>query len=158
MTHPALDAERYVPGLITWLANKLSAGASQLYRKRFGLGVIDWRVLATIGSEGGATGARICQVVGLDKAAVSRSFALMEARGLIVVPKPGGRARAAELTEAGWEVHDRILALALARQARLLETLSDAERDLLVGLLHRLLQQVPYVNAFDPDRDMAQEE
>jgi len=144
--------------LVTWLANKLSAGASQLYRKRFDLGVIDWRVLATIGSEGGATGARICQVVGLDKAAVSRSFAVLEARGLIVVPKPGGRARAAELTQAGRAIHDAILALALARQSRLLEPFTDAERDLLVGLLHRLLQQVPYVNAFDPDRDMGQGE
>ncbi len=157
MNAATLDAERYVPGLVTWLANKLSAGASQLYRKRFDLGVIDWRVLATIGSEGGATGARICQVVGLDKAAVSRSFAVLEARGLIEVPNPGGRARTAELTQAGRAIHDQILVLALARQERLLETLTEEERDQVVRLLHRLLQQVGYVNAFDPERDVAKE-
>jgi DNA-binding MarR family transcriptional regulator len=148
-----LDAPSYVPGLITWLANKLSAGASQLYRKQFDLGVIDWRVLATIasetvGNEAGATGARICQVVGLDKAAVSRSFGVLTRRGLIRLGKTAGRARLAELTPAGRAVHDAILQLALARQARLLEGFSDEERRLMVTYLHRLLDQVAYVNAF----------
>jgi DNA-binding MarR family transcriptional regulator len=95
-----------------------------------------------------ATGARICQVVGLDKAAVSRSFGVLTRRGLIRLGKTAGRARLAELTPAGRAVHDAILQLALARQARLLEGFSDEERRLMVTYLHRLLDQVAYVNAF----------
>ena len=45
---PTLDLDRYVPGLLVWVSNKLSASASQLYRRLFDLGVTDWRVLAYI--------------------------------------------------------------------------------------------------------------
>ena len=38
-----LDLERYVPALITFIANKLTHGSSSLYRKHFGVGVIEWR-------------------------------------------------------------------------------------------------------------------
>ncbi len=145
-----IEYDTYVPGLITWLANKLSSGASQLYRTQFGLGVIDWRVICTIASEGSISAARICQIVGLDKAAVSRSFALLEERALLEVHEVAGRTRHARLTQSGWEVHDAILALAMARQERLLKGFSEEERATLVKLLHRLLAQVPYVNAFDP--------
>ena len=30
-THPHLDLDRYVPAFLTWIANKLSRGASQHY-------------------------------------------------------------------------------------------------------------------------------
>lgn len=142
-----LDLEAYVPGLVTWLANKLSAGASKLYRERFGLGIIDWRVLSSIAAEDGCTAVRICQVVGLDKAAVSRSFAQLGERGLIRLDPVRARARPARLTPAGRKVHDAILDLALERQARLLDSLSQAEVAELVRLLHVLLGKVPDANS-----------
>jgi DNA-binding MarR family transcriptional regulator len=138
-----LDLDNYVPGLVTWLANKLSAGASKLYRERHGLGVIDWRVMSTLAAVEGSNAARICQVVGLDKGAVSRSLALLSARGLVEV---NGRAKPLRLTEAGRAVHDAILDLALAREARLLAGLSAAETAELVRMLHILLGKVPETN------------
>ncbi len=148
-----LDLDNYVPGLVTWLANKLSAGASKLYRERHGLGVIDWRVMSTIVAEEGCTAAQICQLVGLDKGAVSRSLALLTARGLV---ETCGRAKPPRLTEAGRKVHDSILDLALAREARLLAGLSAAEIAELVRILHILLGKVPDTNAaMDPFVDMS---
>ena len=41
-----LDLDRYVPGLLLWLSNKMSSSASSLYRARFDLDVADWRVLS----------------------------------------------------------------------------------------------------------------
>ena len=140
----SLDLDNYVPGLVTWLANKLSAGSSKLYRERHGLGVIDWRVLSTVAAENGCTAARVCQLIGLDKGAVSRSFALLSARGLVVM---GGRAKPAQLTPAGRNVHDALLDLALAREAKLLSALTPAETAELIRLLHILLGKVPDTNA-----------
>jgi DNA-binding MarR family transcriptional regulator len=140
----SLDLDNYVPGLVTWLANKLSAGSSKLYRERHGLGVIDWRVLSTVAAESGCTAARVCQLIGLDKGAVSRSFALLSARGLVVM---GPRAKPAHLTPAGRKVHDALLDLALAREAKLLSALSPAETAELIRLLHILLGKVPDTNA-----------
>jgi DNA-binding MarR family transcriptional regulator len=140
-----LDLDNYVPGLVTWLSNRLSAGASKLYRERHGLGVIDWRVMASIGAEEGCTAVRICQVVGLDKGAVSRSLALLTARGLV---EASGRAKPLRMTASGRVVHDAILDLALAREEKLLAGLSAAEIAELVRILHILLGKVPETNAF----------
>ena len=135
----------YVPGLVSWLANKLSAGASRLYRERHGLGVIDWRVLAAIAGEDGFTAAQICRIVGIDKAAVSRSIALLGARGLLEVLGQG-RARPARITAAGRAIHDSILDLALEQQACLLGDLSPTEIAELVRMLHILIGRLPSVN------------
>ena len=38
---PVVDLERYVPAFLTWIANKLSRGASQHYLAVFDVGIED---------------------------------------------------------------------------------------------------------------------
>ena len=141
--------DRYVPAFLTFLANKLSSGASSLYRERFGIGVVDWRIMALLAIEPWITAARICSVIGLDKASASRSVQLLEAKGLVQVRPGMGRGKPQELalTEAGDALHDRILAVALERERRLLACLSQEEVETLIDLLARLHQNLPAVNA-----------
>ncbi len=140
---PVLDLDRYVPGLLTWLANKLSRGASAVYRRHFDVGINDWRVIAQLAVEPRISAARICLVVGLDKAVVSRSLAGLEARGLVA----GGDAkrRRVVLTPAGRALHDRLILVALERERRLLACLTAAERETLIDLLGRLHERLPAV-------------
>ncbi len=135
-----LDLERYSPALLQFLANKLSRGASTLYRREFGVGIIDWRIMALLAIEPGIPAARICKVIGLDKGPVSRSIAFLTGRGLAAAIADGGdaRRRILALTSAGQVLHDRILVVALERERRLLSCLAAAEVDLLLGLLNRL--------------------
>lgn len=135
-----LDLDRYVPFFFTAISNKLSRGASRIYRKRFGVGVIDWRVLSQLAIEPGITGNRICQVIGLDKAAVSRSLRLLERKGLVsaAADPRDTRRRSISLTPAGYELHDRIIVVALERERRLLEVLTATETETLRSLLRRL--------------------
>ena len=37
---PVVDLERYIPALLTWIANKLSRGASQHYLAVFDVGIV----------------------------------------------------------------------------------------------------------------------
>ncbi len=137
---PVLDLERYAPALLTFLANKLSRGASALYRREFGVGIIDWRIMALLAIEPRIPASRICKVIGLDKGPVSRSLAFLSERGLAVIKADGGdaRRRIIALTRAGRALHDRILQVALERERRLLSCLDPAEVDVLLGLLNRL--------------------
>ena len=48
---PLLDLDRYVPALITFIANKLSRSATVLYQKRFAVNVTEWRILALLAIE-----------------------------------------------------------------------------------------------------------
>lgn len=149
---PQLNLARYVPGLLTFLANKLATGASQCYRKHFGIGVVEWRMLSMLAVESDITANRICQVVGLDKSAASRSLQTLEAAGHVqsqVDPKDARR-YTVRLTASGKALHDEVIKVALERERRLLGDLSPAEVDTLVNLLGRLHTQVTHVNEYDP--------
>ena len=142
-----LDMTRYVPALINHISNKLSRGASALYRERYGIGIIEWRILAQLASEPGTTARSICERTALDKSAVSRSFGVLQNRGLIAFPKNNGRREQfATLTAAGKRLHDRIMKVALEREQRFLAPLSNAERLVLVELLNKLYANVDAVN------------
>ncbi|NIE72920.1 winged helix-turn-helix transcriptional regulator [Pantoea sp. Ap-967] len=147
-----LDLNRYVPGLLTFLANKLATGASYCYRKRFGIGVVEWRMLSMLAVEDHITANRISQVIGLDKSAISRSLQALETGGYVSsqVDKSDARRYAVSLTTAGKQLHEKVLKVALERERRLLSDLSPAEIDLLINLLGRLHSKVSYTNDYDP--------
>jgi len=136
----ALDLDRYVPALITFIANKLSRSATVLYQKRFAVNVTEWRILALLAIEPEISAARICHVIGFDKGPVSRTLAAMEERGLVAIKadRADGRTYSISLTAKGAATHDKVIAVALERVRRLLSCLSKAERETLIVLLRRV--------------------
>ena len=135
-----LDLDRYVPALITFLANKLSRTANQLYQKRFSVNVTEWRILSLLAIEDRIPASRICHVIGFDKGPVSRTLAMMESRGLIVIKTDprDRRSHAISLTAKGRTTHDRVIEVAMERERRLLNCLTTQERDLLTSLLRKI--------------------
>lgn len=146
--HQVLDLERYVPALLVFLANKLTSSASAIFRRRFGIGTTEWRVMAMVAVDPGIAASGICRVIGFDKAAVSRALAVLQKKGLVQSRshESDGRSSAYALTAKGWRLHDRILKISLAREQRLLGDLSAAERETLIGLLNRLHRRLPDLN------------
>ena len=147
-----LDLERYTPALLTFIANKLSAGASQLYREQFDVGIVEWRVLSMLAVESNIPAQRICQVVGLDKSAVSKSVQFLQNGGYVQSQVDPGDARryTLSLTTAGHALHDRVFDVAQERERRLLETLSAEEIESLLSMLNRIHKQIDHVNAYRP--------
>lgn len=135
----ALDMRVFLPSAIMLLAQKIAASASASYRPRFGVGLTDWRVLAAFGAEPWISPARIADLSGLDKAAVSRALGGLRSAGL--VESDGGPARrggALALTPAGLALHDRIAAAAAERERQLLEGFNAEELALLRAFVARL--------------------
>ena len=147
-----LDLQNYSPFFITALSNSLAAGASRTYRRMFGIGVAEWRLMTMLANEPELTLQVVADATGVDKSAISRAENAL-ARGGHVASRPDPadpRRKLLQLTSAGRELHDRVLDVALAREARLLRDLDAGERRVLLDLLRRLLANVPAVNAFDP--------
>jgi len=142
-----IDLERYAPAYLTFVANKLGRGASRNYLRVFNVGVETWRCMVFLAIHGSITAQQVSQILGMDKAAVSRCFKGMLARKLITMglDKNDGRVRVATLTAAGRALHDDIREMALERERALLSVLSDAERDTLLRLLKRLHENLPAV-------------
>lgn len=142
---PVIDLDNYIPAYLAWVANKWSRSASHLYLRRFGIGIEAWRILVLLAVEGPITANRISQVIGMDKASVSRNFTQMHEKGLLRIdedPKDA-RQRFAQLSQAGFALHDRMLPLVMERERRLTSCLSEDERKLLIGLLRRLHANLP---------------
>ncbi|PJI95851.1 DNA-binding MarR family transcriptional regulator [Acidovorax sp. 69] len=142
-----VDLERYVPAYLTWIANKLSRGASQYYLDIFDVGIETWRCLVLLAIEGSISAQQVSKVMGMDKGSVSRCFKGMQERGLITteLDKTDGRLRIAVLTPAGRALHGQILGMALERERAFLSVLGANEVDMLIGLLQRLHENLPAV-------------
>jgi DNA-binding MarR family transcriptional regulator len=145
----ALDFDSYIPAYLSFLAGKLSSGASAVYRPRFGIGITDWRMMALLAAEPWVVASHICNSTGLDKAAVSRSVRSLQDLGLIEITpdRQDQRKQLIALTSKGMALHNRIVELAVAREQALLEGLSEAERKTLLQLLIHLQRRIRAVNA-----------
>ncbi|WP_447782021.1 MarR family winged helix-turn-helix transcriptional regulator [Pseudomonas plecoglossicida] len=152
MPDAPLNLERYVPALLTFLTNKLSSSASACYRKHFGIGIVEWRLLALLDVEQHISANRMVQVIGLDKSAVSRALQLLERSGHITIEVNAEDARryTVSMTASGKRLHDRVLVTALERERLLLSELSNEEVDTLITLLRKMGDQLDAVNAVEP--------
>ena len=142
-----VDLERYVPAFLTWIANKLSRGASQHYLNAFNVGIEVWRCLVLLAIEDSISAQQVSRIIGMDKASVSRCFKSMQADGFITfeLDTTDGRLRMARLTRKGRALHDKIIGIALERERAFLSVLTDREQETLIGLLKRLHANLPEV-------------
>ena len=146
---PVVDLERYVPAFLTWIANKLSRGASQHYLNVFDVGIETWRCLVLLAVENSISAQKVSKIIGMDKASVSRCFKSMQAKGLITLrlDADDGRVRIATLTPKGHKLHNQILGVALERERAFLSVLDDEEHETLIRLLRRLHENLPAVES-----------
>jgi DNA-binding MarR family transcriptional regulator len=142
-----VDLTHYAPAYFTWIANKLSSGASKAYLASFDVGIETWRLLVLLAVDESITAQRVCKVIGMDKASVSRVFKTMQQRGFIKIglDPVDGRLRVATITAKGRALHDNILGIALERERAFLSVLERDEQETLISLLQRLHDNLPAV-------------
>jgi DNA-binding MarR family transcriptional regulator len=142
-----INLDRYVPAYLIWIANKLSRGSSQHYLNLFGVGAEVWRCMVLLAIHDTVSAQQVSQIIGMDKASVSRCFKVMSEKKVITLElEPSdGRIRLARLTVHGRHIHDQILGIALAREKELLAVLSASEQETLIHLLKRLHENLPQV-------------
>lgn len=150
-----LDLERYVPALITFIANKLSRSATTFYQTHFGVNVTEWRILSLLALEPGIPASRICHVIGFDKGPVSRTLALLQKRDLVSIKTDplDGRSHSISLTAKGRATHDDVIVVALERERRLLGCLRKDEQETLIKLLFRIHGNLGAVIDHDEPRE-----
>lgn len=140
-----LDLDHYVPGLLLWLSNKVASSASSLYHDKFGVSVTEWRLLAYFKIYPWSTASMACELMGLDKGAVSRSLGALVADGYLESRPQGLRRVEYRVTRKGNKLHDNIYKFAMAREEALLDGMTAQERQILVKLLRHMLNNLDNV-------------
>lgn len=146
---PVIDVTSYIPYFLTSVNNALSRGASQLYLETFGIGIVEWRAIATLASEPRIPASRICELVALDKAATSRSLARLHQLGYLdfEAPEPDLRKKIWWLNDEGYRLHDRILAIALERERRLIEGVDPEDLETFLRVMRIMRRNVDKVSS-----------
>jgi DNA-binding MarR family transcriptional regulator len=146
----SVGRDDYAPAYLSLISNALSWGGSRLFLRRFGVGINEWRVLSAVVNAPGSTATSVGEVLGLNKSVVSRSIQLLQTRDLVTIDTADGR-RGLWLTQVGHELHDRLMVIALKREEILLSGFSQEEKVQLLALLRRMYDNVPAMNAYDPE-------
>ncbi len=146
----------FLPYQLSITSNAVSSLIAERYRKRFGLTIPEWRVMAVLGDaascngagEGaGAAGGRagltqraLTQATLMDKVAVNRAVRVLEDRALVArLPNPAdGRSQLLELTNEGRAIHAEVMPLALATEHELLAGFGEDQQ----AALRQMLQDI----------------
>jgi DNA-binding MarR family transcriptional regulator len=121
------------------LAGHVVTTASATYA-RIGIGSVEAKVLFVL-DEGPMTAAKISKILGMDRAAISRTVKALVARGLL--DRSTGSVAALSLTPSGQEMHGAVRRIAEERERRLLAHFTADERAILMDYLARLAVNVP---------------
>ena len=137
----ALRLAAFLPYRLNVVSAVASEGLARIYQRRFGLGVPEWRVLATVAEFGSITAKAIGLHAHMGKVKVSRAAAALAARRLVSRSPNAEDLREAflVLTPAGQAMYDEIVPLALDYAARLTADFSRDDVVALDRLLERLL-------------------
>ena len=135
-----LDLNRYVPALLAFIDNKLSAHAAKLYKDQFNTTLTEFRILTMLAVEPNINAQRIIELIGLDKAGVSRTIKQLHEKALLTVtPDPQDlRSNTLQLTASGQALYDEVLIAAQEREQKLLAEFNHMEIENLIYLLTKL--------------------
>jgi len=136
-----LRLNEFLPYRLSVLAAAVSEGLARSYSAKFGIGVPEWRVLATIGEFRSITAKAIGAHAHMGKVKVSRAVAALESRALIQRSPNADDMREAflVLTPAGGDMYRRIVPMALGYAEALHAGLSRDEIAMLEKLIDKLM-------------------
>ncbi|WP_349361009.1 MarR family transcriptional regulator [Stappia sp.] len=144
-----LELESFLPYRLNVLAETVSQGLAGVYRRRYGIAVPEWRILATLGQFGTMTAKDIGLHSRMHKTKVSRAAAALESRRLIVRNANAADLRESflELTRQGRDIYEALVPEARDFVEALLGGLTEGERATLDGLIERLTLRAADLNA-----------
>ena len=138
-----LILENFLPYRLATLSHRVSTTIAQVYEKRFGLSIPEWRVIAILGRFPGLSAVEVAERTFLDKVAVSRAVSKLLKNGRIdrEFADADRRRSILNLSDEGRRVHDEVAPLALQFERDLLAGLDEDERASLDRTMERLMER-----------------
>ena len=152
-----MDLENYITYHFTVIANRTSRGASALFRKEFGVGVVEWRCMVMLAMQEGVSAARISEVSGINKSLVSRSLAKLEKLDHVedYHGSTSRKPRLLQFTESGRSLYSEMVERMLQREAKLRQGLTAKDLNELLRMLRILFDNTDQLDQLDYHIDLA---
>ena len=134
------DLQNFLPYLLNQAAEESSLAFQQVYKGRYGMLRMEWRVLFHLGIYGQMTAKEIGQRARIHKTKVSRAVSKLQQRRFLTRERDEAdrRVEHLDLTTAGRAAYVDLLVVAQEYDQKLVAQFSDEEVDLIRRMLRRL--------------------
>ncbi|NQU65312.1 MAG: winged helix-turn-helix transcriptional regulator [SAR324 cluster bacterium] len=122
------------------IAGKKTSSASRLLRKLYGIGVVEWRLIAGLAREPDIAANQLSKYTLTDKGQVSKALKSLEKKGMIE-PVPSKKVllrKKMRLTEKGYHIHDAHLPWVVERENAALKGIDESEIEQFFKTLKRI--------------------
>lgn len=139
----SIELERFLPYRLSVLTNVVSSAIADAYRRRFGLSIPEWRVIAVLTRHPGISAAEVAELTRMDAVAVSRAVTRLLRAGRLrrAVARNDRRRSVLSVSRTGAAVYREVAPLALRFERDLLEGMDHAERAALDRALDTLTKR-----------------
>lgn len=147
-----LALSAYLPYRLAVLSGRIGRSGARLYRRYFGFGQREWRVMAVLGEMGELPLSRLAEFASIDSGTATRALAAL-VRLKLVNRRPDetdARKVLFLLSESGRHCYGTIARNARVREEFLLSALTPRERATFDRLLEKLEARAPELDALDP--------
>jgi len=134
--------------LVHMLSNRISRAFFDEVETKFGVSLAEWRVILTLVSEPGVSGADITNRWAMEKMAVNRAVQRLVDAGHVARTRDpeDRRSYRLSLTPKGTKLHDKIAPTANKRYAELISSVPREELDALVATLRTMIARAEELN------------
>lgn len=135
-----LPIQQFLTYRLSRVQAKLNAQAARMLRETSGVTLIQWRIIAIVGTSGQTRLSEIARATALDKGLLSRNLATLIKEQIIQATPDETDQRAQNLTLAprGQDVFERTLPVTRRRQSKLRENLTPDELETFRRVLDKL--------------------
>jgi DNA-binding MarR family transcriptional regulator len=148
-----LRLDDWLPYQCSVITNRVSSMLARMYQEEFGIGVLEWRLLANLGSFSPMSAKELSETTAMDQVSVTRALTLLVGKKLVSrrVDSKDRRKVILRLTTTGVAAYERVMPLAQAIERELMSALTPLESDTVHAALKTLVNRANA--ALDESRD-----
>ena len=131
----------FLPYTLHLLAQSVSRDFSNIYKKRFKISVVEWRILAHLSQKENISIRDLHEYVAMDKSKITRNIQKLQKQGIVnrQVSQTDKRLIEVSLTEQGHQLLKQIIPIAIDYDVNLRACLQEHEQIMLKNILNTFL-------------------
>jgi len=135
--------ENSLPHAFSVVANRISHMLERMYGELFGISVVDWRIIAILGTHYPLSAKALAELTAMDQVPVSRAIDQLFTKKLILrrTDKADRRRVALSLSKKGMEIYNQVMPLLYASEAMLISDLSDTDTAAIRRIMEMLVDR-----------------